>query len=317
MEKQFIIYGAGIRGKRIYNLLNLFGKKDAIYGYCDVQHKELTSVNEKKVYSYDEIKKLSGGYPFVISVGNKEEYKKIEQLLINDGKIIYAIDDLPPFLGIDRTEFNRALYADIYRNEQYYEKAESASSGDSIDTYWNEKKDFKQLFNKLDLSNVIELACGHGRHVLQYIDAAGLVTLVDINIENIEFCKKRFSDSKKIMYYCNNGYNLEKLEDNTYSSLFCYASMIQFELMDIYSYLKDIYRVLKSGGRALIHHSNFDMDYKASYLTNPELGGRKFMSKNLFAHIAWLTGFEIVEQRLIDWMIPKLDCISLIEKKKY
>ena len=162
--------------------------------------------------------------------------------------------------------------------------------------------------------NVIELACGRGRHVPHYLQKAGKVTLVDILEENISACKKRFVDEKNISYYCNNGYNLAELETGKYTSLFCYDAMVHFEMLDIYEYLKDIYRVLIPGGKVLIHHSNNTSDYKASFANAPN--GRSFMSKDIFAYLAYRAGFEILEQEIIDWGIKNLDCISLIQKPK-
>ena len=52
--------------------------------------------------------------------------------------------------------------------------------------------------------------------------------------------------------------------------------MVHFEMIDIYRYLKDIFRVLKPGGMALIHHSNNSDDYKASFTNS--IYGRSFMS---------------------------------------
>ena len=118
---------------------------------------------------------------------------------------------------------------------------------DVVDVFWNENSVFYRYFKQLDLSSVIELACGHGRHVPYYIDRAGKVTLVDILEENMEICKARFKRYDKLEYYKNNGYNLEKLPDESYTSLFTYDSMVHFELMDVYEYLKDIYRVMRRG----------------------------------------------------------------------
>ena len=44
---------------------------------------------------------------------------------------------------------------------------------------------FYQYFRELDLRNVIELACGRGRHVPHYMKQAKAITLVDILEENI------------------------------------------------------------------------------------------------------------------------------------
>ena len=191
----------------------------------------------------------------------------------------------------------------------YFEDAESQAL---IDIFWGTDSVFLSYFKKLDLSNVIELACGRGRHVPNYIEKAGQITLVDILPENIEYCGQRFKDKNNIVYYCNNGYNLESLKDSSYSSLFCYDAMVHFELIDIYEYLKDIYRVLEVGGYALIHHSNNGKDYKASFASS--YNGRSFMSKEVFAYLAYRVGFEIIDQKVIDWTIKDIDCISLIRK---
>lgn len=130
---------------------------------------------------------------------------------------------------------------------------------------------------------------------------------------NIDICKEKFKGITKIDYYCNNGYNLNELNDSEYSALFTYDAMVHFEMMDIFEYLKDIYRVLRKGGMALFHHSNDTSNYKNSFST--AIGGRSYMSKDLFAYLAYRAGFEIVEQHVFDWSAKDLDCVSLVSKK--
>ena len=40
------------------------------------------------------------------------------------------------------------------------------------------------------------------------------------------------------------------------------------------------------------------------------------MSKDIFAYLAYRCGFEIIDQKEIDWGISNLDCISLIKKEE-
>lgn len=187
-----------------------------------------------------------------------------------------------------------------------------AASENELDVFWGAESVFKKRFDTLDTSNILEIACGRGRHVNKYWDISDSITLVDILQENINICRKRFGDNEKIMYYCNNGFNLEKVPDESISSVFSYDSMVHFEMLDIYSYLKDIFRILIPGGKALIHHSNNSKDYKASFANASN--GRAFMSKNLFAHLAYKVGFKVLSQDLVDWEIKELDCLTLIEK---
>lgn len=202
-------------------------------------------------------------------------------------------------------------YHHINNMDNYFVDAESE---EKLSRFWGENNQFEQLFNKLDTTNIIELACGRGRHVEKYLERAGHVTVVDILQKNIDYCKKRFGENDKINYYKNNGYNLEELASNTYTALFCYDAMVHFEMLDINSYLKDIYRVLKNGGKALLHHSNFDAFYDSSYIQGT-LHGRTFMNYKIFAYLAIHAGFKVIFQKTIRWEgLSNLDCITLLEK---
>lgn len=89
--------------------------------------------------------------------------------------------------------------------------------------------------------------------------------------------------------------------------------MVHFELLDISCYLKETYRVLKHGGKALFHHSNNYSDYKASY--DDAVHARSFMSDRIFAYLSYRAGFTVVEQNLVDWGgVSKLDCLTLLKK---
>lgn len=83
-------------------------------------------------------------------------------------------------------------------------------------------------------------------------------------------------------------------------------------MMDIFEYLKDIHRVLRKGGMALFHHSNNTSNYENAFST--AVGGRNYMSKDLFAYLSYRAGFEVIEQQVFDWGVKDLDCVSLVRK---
>lgn len=164
------------------------------------------------------------------------------------------------------------------------------------------------------MTNIIELACGRGRHLPQYIEKAKNVTVVDVLQKNIDYCRRRFADYSQVHFYCNNGCDLADLANNSYTSLFTYDAMVHFEMFDIYNYLKETERVLISGGRALFHHSNWHNSYKENFTTNPI--GRNYMSQELFCYLAYRAGLEIVESQVIDWPpFAQSDCLTLVEKR--
>ena len=192
----------------------------------------------------------------------------------------------------------------------YYELAEK-----SLWPFWSEGPPFIRMFNTLDLTNVVELACGHGRHAAYIREhySFGHMVLVDINQPNIDVCRRRFSGDNRFAYLVNSGADLVPLSSAGYSAVFCYDAMVHFEYDDVFAYLNEIHRILVPNGRALLHHSNNDKNPGAHYSDNPHW--RNFMSSALFAHVAMRSGFLVVEQQLVDWgEAPELDCVTLLAK---
>ncbi len=311
-KNKIIIYGAGKKGQAYLSFLRKHNLDSCVQCFCDRNAEAIGMLTTLPVISYEEACKL--GIPFVVAV-RKELEAEVAGLLTADGKSFYhsldkwVVDELHIMSRLDyEREFCAVAHIDSMN--QYFEMAESDGA---LDFFWGTESLCHKLFDRLDLENVVELACGRGRHVLHYLDRAGQITLVDILEENIDLCKHRFLGEDKISYIINNGYDLSALADGSYTALFTYDSMVHFELLDIGNYLKETYRILKHGGKALFHHSNNDSDYKASYDTGIE--SRSFMNAKIFAYLAYRAGFKIEEQKVVDWVYPDLDCLTLVVKR--
>lgn len=192
----------------------------------------------------------------------------------------------------------------------YYDLAEQ-----NLWPFWSDDRPFRRLFHTLDRSDLVELACGHGRHAAHISRnyQIGRLTLVDINEQNIAFCRGRFAGDGRFAYVVNSGGDLAALSSGGYGAIFCYDAMVHFEYDDVIAYLAESHRILREGGRALLHHSNYDGTPGARYSDNPHW--RNFMSARLFAHAAMRSGFKVVEQSLLDWAgVTNLDCVTLLEK---
>jgi ubiquinone/menaquinone biosynthesis C-methylase UbiE len=197
-----------------------------------------------------------------------------------------------------------------WKSDGYYDKAESYLS-----PFWDSGTPFRFLFDKLDTTDIVELACGHGRHVSIYQSLASTITLVDPNEENIIFCQRRFAKrgfAEKIKYVVNTGNDLPAIEDESKTALFCYDAMVHFELLDIHMYLLEIYRILKPGGKALLHHSNTTFNPCAPNSEKPHR--RNFMSAEIFTHLASRANLTVLQQIIIPWGIANLDCLTLLHK---
>lgn len=184
--------------------------------------------------------------------------------------------------------------------------------------FWDNNSLFRQMFEQLDLANTVELACGHGRHTAQIVKKARWVTLVDINRENIDACRRRFSQSSNVSYLINNGSDLRGIKTETVSALFCYDAMVHFEASDIIGYLSEITRVLLTGGRALLHYSNCEEYPEGTYEDGPHW--RNFFSEKMMRHFANRAGLNLIDSKLTPWpptaiMQSRIDGVSLFEKR--
>ena len=99
--------------------------------------------------------------------------------------------------------------------------------------------------HKLDLTFVVELACGRGRHAERLINRLGTGRYLgtDILLSNVEACRERVGRSDQIAFYPTDGISLP-LPDKTATALFCYDAMVHFDIEIIIAYLRDTARIL-------------------------------------------------------------------------
>lgn len=72
--------------------------------------------------------------------------------------------------------------------------------------------------HRIDYTNTLELSCGHGRNSERLASLAQNMTLIDVNPENVQFCKQRFS-GKSWQFIVNNGFDLADLPDSNHFHL--------------------------------------------------------------------------------------------------
>lgn len=209
----------------------------------------------------------------------------------------------------------------IWRNaSDYYRKAES---DDWMRGFWKPETVFRQLFDKLNRSVLLELAPGHGRHLARILHEGvsfGQYILVDFVDENVDFCLRRFPGAARgdremkplIFGMRNNGLDFQPLTSASVTGIFSYDAMVHFSPQTVASYLKDTARILVPGGKALYHHSNLWYEPDSDYRRNS--GWRNTMSASLFASIAQENGLLVRSQYVLDWDAPRTDCLTLLEK---
>jgi SAM-dependent methyltransferase len=194
----------------------------------------------------------------------------------------------------------------------YYKKAETA---EWLNGFWNETSDFYQLFQQLDTEAVLEIACGTGRHSAQVVGKIKKLYLLDSSAEAMRLAKERFAAYSHVVYIHSPdglGIPADTIPPASLTAVFSYDAMVHFEKEAVESYIRDSYRVLKTGGYALFHHSNYSKNPGGRFSGNP--GWRNYMTQELFLSMAKAYGFEVAHSQVITYACPDSDCLTLLRK---
>ena len=197
-----------------------------------------------------------------------------------------------------------------WKRSPYYDAAEQGMERQWKELVWPFLTDEQE--GGINYSETVELAAGHGRNSAKLLPLAGMLYLVDINVENIAFLRRRFGQNPKLHYHVNNGYSLSFLTTSSISFIYCFDAMVHFDSDIVRSYIKEFSRILIPGGRAFAHHSNYTDNPGGDLHDNP--GWRNFMSQELFAHYAHKEGLSVIRQKTIDWKRDRtfIDCFTLL-----
>ena len=169
---------------------------------------------------------------------------------------------------------------------------------------------------------ILEIGPGGGRFTQILLPKCKRLIAADTSRNMLKLLKQRFPESNKIQYLLLDGHGLSSIQDISVDSAFSYDVFVHLAPWDIANYLLELKRVLKVGGKAIIHHGN----------TLSELGWKRFleeMPKQLNTHKLPGT-FTVMTPELIKEFVTRLglnyeksitniakrDCISLISNHK-
>jgi SAM-dependent methyltransferase len=103
-------------------------------------------------------------------------------------------------------------------------------------------------------SVVVEIGPGAGRWTESLIPLASDYTGIDLSKTCVEVCSKKFAGQAHARFRSNEGNNLPGVADASVDVIWSFDVFVHINLVDIGSYLEEFRRVLKPGGRAIIHH---------------------------------------------------------------
>jgi SAM-dependent methyltransferase len=237
----------------------------------------------------------------------KEAAEKFQALSANPtpAAIAEAIDEIIRWVTV-------AQCAHAHRAGLYFARAEEVMSIQWEHVIWPIIKDE-------DFTSTLELACGHGRNTVFLRRYAKSIDLVDVNRTCIDVCEKRFGSEKDgcaFRYHVTTGNSLP-VPTSSISFVYTWDSMVHFDKLVVRDYVHDVFRALKPGGSAFLHHSNYGTVAPDSSWTKNH-GNRSDMTAELMRNYAQEAGLGIKFQRLTGtadgWGIDDLDCLTLLVK---
>lgn len=117
-------------------------------------------------------------------------------------------------------------------------------------------------------SSVLEIGPGGGRYTASVADHCNQLIGVDVSSLMIERLRDRFDIGSGLIFFKSNGHDLSDVPDNHLDFVFSFNVFVQIEFEDIVSYLAEIKRVLKPGGKAAIHYATISHKDGWEYFQN-------------------------------------------------
>jgi SAM-dependent methyltransferase len=127
---------------------------------------------------------------------------------------------------------------------QPYESWKKTLLGEFLDPYLSLEADF------------LEIGPGYGRWTESMVGRTHSLTLVDLNANCIEVCRQRFGLYSDVSFVANDGQSLPAPEGSI-DVVWSFGSFVHFDTREIAAYLGECARVLRVGGRFVIHHAGW------------------------------------------------------------
>jgi len=182
----------------------------------------------------------------------------------------------------------------------------------TTENLWN--KEIFEYIKDFRGKKILEIAPGFGR-ITQFLSIlASQLIVIDLNPLCIEKTKQKLGHHV-LAYFTNDGKSLTNIRNNSQDLVFSFDSFILMNANVIEEYVKEIFRVLKPGGQAFIHHSWL---YGGSEYSFENTGGRSNMSPEQFKEFVENNNMRIISQTPIQFNPSHswngLDIISIFKK---
>lgn len=159
---------------------------------------------------------------------------------------------------------------------------------DEDEFYSSGKKQAERVKNFVDENSaVLDVGCGMGRIEKYLAECCKEIHGVDISGKMIKFAKNNLKEHKNAFFHKNNGKDLSIFQNNEFNFVFSIIVLQHLEKEDVYTYVSEIYRVLKPNGGVYLQFPNF--------LSDKVFGWFVDYAKQRSRHIARVRGYTVSE----------------------
>jgi SAM-dependent methyltransferase len=189
----------------------------------------------------------------------------------------------------------------------------------------------------LPCDSILEIAPGYGRWTAFLKDYCKRLIGLDLNQNCTDECRARFASNPNLEFHTNDGKSLAMIDDESVDFVFSLDSLVHAEFDVLNGYISQLPRILRPGGAAFLHHSNFGAHRTSAFgrlIESTPVVRRVTPLRNLFGvkpnhhwrartvsaelvrDFVTRSGLYCSKQELITWGVDFLnDCFTTITKE--
>lgn len=165
----------------------------------------------------------------------------------------------------------------------------------------------------LPAARVLEIGCGYGRVSAFLRPWCQSLTLVDLVPRCVDAARERFAGDDAVGVHLNDGVSLPMLAADSVDFAFSWDTLVTVERSTVTAYMRELRRVLRPGGVAVLHHSNLGEHAGEITQTFGTPGGRRLsQSADAVREDCNDAGLRCYSQELLLSKPHWLDCISVL-----
>ena len=240
----------------------------------------------------------------------------------------------PPTANI---EYNRQLWDRYARNwdQRAFEVENKDVRPEDIDDYlqfvgdeWGRVEDVVALVRDWihphvnERSHVAEIGAGGGRVAAKVADRVARLWCFDISAEMQIRARSVLATSTNVEYVLVEGAELPAAMGDTFDFVYSFDVFVHLDVHTMWKYVREIHRVLKDGGRALLHTTNLTSPGGWNHFAAQDaykVEGHYFVTPELVRVLAERGGFVIVKESTPDPTNFYLnrDYLVILEKRRH